>query len=651
MSRTQTGVKRESAAVCGWMGMLLRVDLTNGVVTREQLSEDVLHTYIGGSGLATRILWDEVPAEVKPLDPENRLIVTTGPLIGTLSPASGRLNFTCKSPLTGGYGDSNVGGQLGPEIKFAGYDGIVIQGKAPSPVYLWIDDDEVEIRGASHLWGQSVWRTEEMLSEEIMDPGARFAVIGPAGENLVRCGAIMVSRGRAAAWSGAGAVMGSKNLKAIAVRGTNGITLPDPQAFLEACAEASAEIMESSTIRGFQQTGMPYLTKINQLYMATGTNCCKNWQEAKIPEEQFEQCTAEYMIATQVVKSKACYGCMIHCSHWLRVSEGKYRGTEGEGFEWNAHGEAFKMGIYNSEWMTVNNNLCNDLGLDIDGPGCSIAWAMECYEKGLLTKDDTGGIDLTWGNEEAVLDLTRKIAYREGFGDFLADGAYHASQRLGRGSERYALYGKGGCEARWDHRWAYGWLLGQAVSTRGPCHLKGCTAVEYADSEDYMAELGLPPRASDCETPEGKPELCIFAERMHALCDTVTMCKFPTVTNHSTLREGTLAKLIRAATGWEVTGKELKVIADRINALQKAFNTRCGLGTRDQDFVPRRVHEDPIETSLPVLSREVLEDMKSKYYALRGWDVETGLETRHSLSALGLDDVADELERDGLLPY
>jgi aldehyde:ferredoxin oxidoreductase len=638
----------------GWMGTILRVDLTAGRVTKEPLLPEVAQKYLGGSGLGSRILWDEVGPDVSPYDPDNRLILSVGPLIATLSPASGRLNITCKSPLTGGYGDSNIGGSWGPEFKFAGYDALIVQGKAASPVYLWIEDDRVEIRDASHLWGETTWRTEDILTEELMVPGVRIMSIGPAGENLVRCAAAIANRSRAAAWSGVGAVMGSKNLKAIAVRGTEGVKIARPQEFVGRCIEAVAEIKQSATIEEFSRKGMPYLTFYNQGPdvggMPTGSNCCLNWTEPRIPADRFEQCTADYLIDTQVVKSKACFGCMVHCSHWLRVEGGKYHGTQGEGFEWNAHGEAFKVGIFNQDWITANNNLCNQLGLDIDGPGCVIAWAMECYAKGLLTKEDTGGIDLTWGNEDSVFELTRKIAYKEGFGALLAEGSYEASKRLGRGSERYALYGKGGCEARWDHRWAYGWLLGQAVSTRGPDHLKGCTAVEYANSEEYMAELGLPAKASDCLTPEGKPELCVFAERMHALCDSVTMCKFPTVTNHTTLREGTLAKLITAATGWEVTGKELKVCADRINALQKAFNTRSGIGTRDNDFLPRRVHEDPIDTALPIVSREVLEEMKDGYYALRGWDVETGLQTRASLRALGLDDVADGLEQQGLLP-
>ena len=628
----------------GWMGTILRIDLTEGTIKKESLPEDFAKKYIGGAGFGTRILWDEVGPEVKVYDPENKLIFAVGPLNGTLIPSSGRFNIVTKSALTGGFGDSSIGGSWGPEMKYAGYDAMIIQGKAEKPVYVWIDDDNVEIRNANHLWGQDVWKTEDELREEIGDPSVAVLSIGPAGENLVRGACPVCNRSRVGGWGGCGPVMGSKNLKAIVVRGSKSVTFADPKGFIVRNDEVIKEMWESPTLKGLSEEGMPGLTPVFQT-IPTGTTCSYNWKVAKLEEDKFELCAPAYLKETQYVKSKGCFSCPIHCSHWLRVKDGKYAGTEGEGFEWNAQGESFKMGIFNQEFMTKFNNVVNYLGLDIDEPACSIAWAMECYENGILTKEDTGGLDLTWGNEEVVLELLHMIAYRKGFGDLLAEGTYAAAMKVGQGSERYLNTGKGNCEARWDHRWGYGWALGQAVSTRGPDHLKGCMVPEFFDSREMEEALGLPTNSLNCEATEGKGELTVYGERISILCDAVTMCKFPSVMNHTMIRDVTWASLIKPVTGWDITTEEIIECADRINALQKAYNVRCGIGTRDHDFLPRRIHEDPIDTSIPIIPRDVLEKMKDDYYAARGWDVATGLPTRKSLEKLGLKDVADDLEK------
>ena len=639
----------------GWSGTILRVDLTEEKINKEPLPMQVAKNFIGGSGIAAKILYDEVGAEVKPYDPENRLIFSTGPLTGTLSPASGRLNVTTKNPLSMGYGDSNSGGFWAPELKFAGYDVLVIQGKAKKPVYIWIDDDHVELRDASHLWGKTTWETEDTIREELGDPHIEVACIGPAGENIVRYACTIISRSRAPGWGGNGPVMGSKNLKAIAVRGSKGVKIARPREFEDACLEAHEAIKEAPMFKKFSREGQPLITVLGQGPsvggLPSGTNCCYNFREAMIPEAYFDKCTADYMWKTQVVKSRACFNCPMHCSHWLVVREGPYAGTMGEGWEYNTQVEGYKMGIFNQAWVTKYNNTCNELSLDIDGAGSAIAWAMECYEKGIITLKDTDGIELTWGNEEVVLKLLDKIAHREGFGNLLAEGVYRASKKLGKGSERYAHYGKGGCEARIDHRYGHGYALGQAVSTRGPDHLKGCPMIEFGlYSPEHLMELGLPPKtAADVTITDGKAEVVRWGERISILCDSINICKNVTHYYYTFMQEPTFAKLISSATGWDVTPEELIKCANRINAIQKAYNCRSGVGGREEDKLPRRLHEDPIKTAVPIITRESLEKMKDEYYALRGWDVKTGFPTRESLEELGLKYVADDLEKQGVL--
>jgi aldehyde:ferredoxin oxidoreductase len=637
----------------GWMGQILRINLSKRKISKEALNPDLAKNYIGGSGLAAKILWDEVPPDVEPYGSGNKLIITVGPLVGALSPTSGRTNISHKNPLTGGYGDSNIGGFWGPEFKFAGYDGLIIEGKSKTPVYIWINNDQVEIRDASDLWGLNTWDTEDSVREALNEAEAKVLCIGPAGEHLTLNACIIGDRARAAAWTGSGSVMGSKKLKAIVVKGNNGVRIADPEKFEQACQKALADIDQSPTIEILKREGQPSLTAVFQGPkaggMPTGTNCCYNWSKAHIPDDKFEACTGDYLHQTQVKKSKACFGCPVHCSHWLEVKKGPYAGTKGEGFEWNSHAEAFKMGIFDQEWMTLNNNICNQLGFDINGPGGSIAWAMECFEKGILTEEDTDGLKLNWGNQKAATQLTYDMAYRRGFGSILADGPLAASRKIGRDSEKWVNFGKGGCEARYDHRWGYGWVLGQALSTRGPDHLKGCSTIELAGyPADYIKSLGLPVEAGNALIPEGKGAVVVFNERIHVLCDTITMCKFPTMVNHTTIREEMFAQLLTTITGVDYTAEKLIKIADRINALQKSYNVMAGIGTRDNDIVARRMHEDPIETALPLIPRENLEKMKDDYYACRSWHIGTGLPTVKSLMALDLGDVAEKIISHGV---
>jgi len=635
--------------VYGWAGTTLRVDLTGERITKEPLSMKIAKSFIGGAGMAAKMLYDEVDPEVDPYDPANELIFATGPLTGTLSPSNSRFCVTTKNPHTGGFGDSNCGGHWGPELKYAGYDVLVIAGRGKKPVYIWIDDDQVELRNADSLWGKTTWETETLIKEEVGDQDIQVAAIGPAGERLVRCACFIINLARAAGWGGNGAVAGSKNLKAIAVRGTKDIKIAKPEKFMRACEEYHEKILKSPSLRELAYTGNPFLTEFNQ-EAATGTNSCYNFQVAKVPKPYLDQVTIECLWKTLWLKNIACFSCPVSCSHLMAVREAPYMGTMGEGVEWMPIMEAMKMGIFNLSFVAKYVNMASQLGLDTDGPGCAIAWAMECYERGIITRKDTDGIDLTWGNEKAVLELLHKIARKEGFGSLLAEGVYRASMELGRGSERYAHYGRGGCEARMDMRFSYGHALAQAISTRGPDHLKGAGALEQgAYTPERVRELGfLPEKAMNPTIPDEKAKVVIWNEHLSILCDSMPICKSVSHFYTGEMREKDFARLISLATGWDVTAEELVRCAERINNIEKAYNVRSGVGSRDDDKLPRRMHEKPLKTALSVIDRGVFERLKDEYYHFRGWDVETGFPTNRKLKELGLKYVVDDLERCGI---
>lgn len=640
----------------GWGGKIIRVDLTRKEIGFERTEQ--YREYIGGSGLGTKILYNEVPPDITAADPENRLILAAGPLTGTLVPGSGRLSVLNKSPHTGGFADSSSGGHWAPELKYAGYDAVVFQGKADSPVYLLIDDDEIQLKDATHLWGKTTWETEELIQEELNNPAVQVICIGPAGENLVRYACMINNLTRAPGWGGNGLVAGSKNLKAVVVKGTKGIDIWNPKEFRNAAQEYFQSVKNLPMFEAYSRYGWPILTDLFQMPFAsgdTGSNCLYNMKKAKIPSELFEKVRPETMCKDLVIKSKACFACPMHCSHYMAVKEGEYAGTESEGWEWNAMGESFKMGIFDLNFTTRYNQRCNQLGLDIDGPGGAIAWAMECYENGLLSDRDTGGIHLDWGNKRSVLELIELIAKREGFGEVLADGPVDAAKRLGKESERYAHEGKGRSHWHWDHRWAYGYLLGGAVSTRGPDHLKGCGLIEFGIyPPDYIKQLGFAPEAAMPTVPKNKKKLKTWMEQkakitewfeyLSILCDSLTICKNITHFYTGTMAINDFARLVYLATGWQVDKEKLTQCAERINNVQKAFNVRCGVGSREEDKLPRRFYEDPIETDLPLASKDVFEKLKDYYYRLKGWDVKTGFPTKQRLASLGLQQVADDLE-------
>jgi len=614
----------------GWMGTILRVDLTSGKIEKEPLSEELARNYIGGRGINVRMLYKEVKPGTDGLAPENVLIFGAGPLTG-IPVASGRLNITAMSPLTNILGDSNGGSHFSPELKFAGYDHIVFTGKADKPVYLWIDDDRVELRDAQHVWGKMTDLTQEMLKEELGDSRIQVACIGPAGENLVRLASVAVGIDGCCGRCGLGAVMGSKNLKAIAVRGTKGVKVAQPDAVRKYVLEMGQRMM--------QHPNYPALSAYGTTWLYAGRHLregltLKNGQQSG-GFSGFDEIKAETLRERYNVKDKACFGCLTHCRNWFEIKEGPYAGVKGKRIELSIQ----------EAWGSLNDNsyapslykgftLCNQYGMDALECGQLLAAATEWYKMGLITKKDTGGIELDWGNYEAMIAMTHKIANREGIGNLLAEDAVRAAQKLGRGAEKCISHSKGALKTNVELRSSPTYAFGHAVATRGCDHLRGALP-----TKDVPGQY------------EGIARAVFDNTYACTLADSLELCKFSTTYLWMEITVKDMADLFGMVTGVKVSEEEMKEKADRILALERAFIVREGITRKDDVFVGRFMDE-PIHGSPHdglAFDREKWEKMLDEYYDLVGWDKETGAPTRARLEALGLKDVADELEKLGKL--
>ncbi|MFC1956051.1 aldehyde ferredoxin oxidoreductase family protein [Chloroflexota bacterium] len=657
----------------GWAGKVLNVDLTTGEIEKEPLDREWAIKYIGGSCFGARILYDKVGPEVDPLGPDNITVIATGPLNGTLAPSSGRCELVAKSPLTGIFGRSNVGGNFGPEMKFAGYDLIIIRGKSENPVYLWIDDDKVELRDASHLWGQTVWSSRDMLCSEnkgsIIDRrnlgNVSTLLIGPAGENLSLAACVMSGRARAAGDGAIGAVWGSKKLKGIAVKSSKGVNVARPDEFLQICKTLWGRYNDDPLYEVQRKWGTIGWVGGSYSRSPAGHLLCEGARNEEIEEAGF---------APLIDKPLACHGCPIHCSHFLNVKENndKYKGTKGEGLEGFVQIFAFSWKTNSAGFLTKYNILCNDLGLNVSTPGPAITWAMNLWEAGIITKADTDGIEITWGNEDAILELTRKIAYREGFGDILADYPLRAAQRLGRGSDKYAAHTKG--HQSWGVGPGTGTTLGYTLAlntaTRGFDHLTGSPSVyapdirdEFGITRELLSKLGEE-RYNDPEifldawgAKPKKAKVVYDLQNEYAMADITGTCKF--VSRYGLIVAGTsmsdFSQLITAVTGEVITTKDLVDTAQREILIERAYNAREGI--RRIDDYPfflwwqlKHGESNPrFDYEKQPVNLENYDIVLDEYYRLLGCDLQTGIPIRKKLEELGLTDIADDLEKRGII--
>lgn len=595
-----------------WMGNILRVNLTAGTVVAEPLNKEYAEKFIGARGLGTKYFVEEVDARVDPLSPENKIIFMTGPLTGTFAGSAGRYNVVTKGPLNGTIAASNSGGTFGPELKYAGWDGIIFEGRSPNPVYLWIHNNEVKLCPADELWGQDVYAATDLL-KAATDEEAKVACIGPAGENLVKFACIMNEYHRAAGRSGVGAVMGSKNLKAIVVRGTGSVMVKDPQAFIEAAKDARRKLHEHPvTGEGLGAYGTNILVNILNEH---GGLPVKNFSEAAVFPNA-EKISGEYQAEKYLVRNKGCFGCCIGCGRVTDIPKGPFK-SAGEGPEYEATWTfGSNLNIDDFEAICKANFLCNELGLDPITLGGTIACATEMMEKGIIPRT---AAPLRWGDGAVLVDMVTKTAYREGFGDELAEGSYRLAEKYGY--PEYSMTAKKQEMPAYDPRGQQGIGLNYATSNRGGCHVRG-----YMTSPEV---LGIPEKV-DPDATEGKAALLKAFQDLTGLVDSAGVCLF--VTFAIGLPE--IAAQLRTATGLDISDDEYYQVGDRIWNLERLFNLRAGFSKQD-DTLPPRLLNEPMKDG-PHKGRVVeLDVMLPEYYSLRGWD-EEGVPTPEKLQELGL---------------
>jgi len=608
----------------GYAGKILYVDLAKKKVSVKPTDPELARKFIGGKGFVAKLLHDLLPPKIDPLSPDNVLVFATGPLNGTIWPGTKNI-VGAKSPLTNIYMDSYFSGGFGAELKYAGYDALVITGRSDKPVYLWIDDASVEFRDASHIWGKSTYETYKIVKEELGDVTVKVVCIGPAGENLVRFATIDADVHRQAGRCGGGAVMGSKNLKAIAVRGSGEIEVAKFDELLKLAEEFSEVLKKTPDTKACSELGTPsYVPFANDEALWP----YKNWQD-----QVFNEAVNEYRAETQKeklwVKHRSGFGCCMCCEKVGVIRKGPRVGEVVHGIEYETVGLlGVSCGYADLDALAYANFLCDYYGLDTISTGGVIAFAMECYERGILSKEDVGGLELKFGNYEAVHKLIELISFRKGIGDILAEGVKRAAEKIGKGAERYAIHVKGLETPAWGVRGAPGMGLQYATVDRGGCHQRGWPIMyEVAGLALYdgttVERLSIKDKAK-----------CVKMEQDFTTAHgTLVQCDFT--------RFGTSPKYFYTAlslvTGWEIDFNEFMKIGERVWNIIRMFNVREGV-TRKDDTVPRRFMEEPLPSGPVKGHRLTLEDfnkMLDEYYKLRGWD-EEGKPTKEKLRELGL---------------
>jgi aldehyde:ferredoxin oxidoreductase len=634
----------------GYAGRILYVDLSKGKYWVEELKESLAKAYVGGSGLAAYLLWNLIDSGVDPLSPENPLIIATGPATGALAPSAGRFALVSKSPLTGIWGESHAGGFFGPEVKYAGYDMVVILGRSPTPVSLVIDDGSVGIHKAADLWGLNTRDTTNELRGRF---GKDYHVIciGPAGENLVKFASVMVDYYRAFGRTGMGAVMGSKKLKAVVVRGSKGVEVYDPDKYLEVLEDILWRNTEGPWALPAQMSlgryGTPSLvTAMNAIgRLPTKNHWTGYWERA-------DRLSGDELLKYRVSRG-SCFSCMIMCKHITKVPDGRYEGAFSGGPEYES---VVALGsnllIDNVEAVIYMNQLCNLYGLDTISTGKVISYVFECYEKGLISKEELGGVEALWGSEEAAIKLINMIVRREGIGNILAEGVRKASEVLGRGYE-YALHVKGLEVSAQDPRGHKSVGLTWAISVRGADHLRSLTTVDELGYRDVAAErFGADKVDYVCDRLSERYKGLIVKDQedLFALVDSIIMCKYGTMWPPMYYFDF-IAKLLPPLTGIKEFGdvKNLRLIAERIVNLKRCFNLREGVG-KESEVLPKRFTEEAMPTGPSKGQVCDLEPMLREYYMYRGWDYSSGLPYEETLERLGLDYVANTLKRRYKLP-
>jgi aldehyde:ferredoxin oxidoreductase len=611
----------------GNTGKLLRVDLSNKSISILEPKESDYRKFIGGSGLAAKMLYYDFDISIDPLDERQPIFFMAGPLTGTKVPNSGRHQVVGKSPATGIYGEANSGGYWGAELKYAGYDGVIVVGKAPEPVYLWIHDDEVKIKEAEPYWGKDTYEINDPLLQNTHEK-ARVLAIGQAGENLVPMAAVMNDgpAARCAARTGLGALMGSKKLKAIVVRGTKKVPVAEPEKLQEYMREMAKAIRNNPTVAHMHQAGTSGSAMVME---SKGDLPTKNWTVGAWPEggAKISSLTQNSNIET---KHYYCKGCVIGCGKEINIKEGKYQGTIGGAPEYES---VASLGSYclldDIEAICKANELCNRYGVDTISAGGAIAFAMEAFERGDLTLEDTGGLALEWGNADVVMELIRKIAFREGIGEVLAQGVKKASEQLKGLSMEYAVHVKGLELPAHDPRSAGSLAVSYATSNRGACHLQGQSSVYESFVTDKYLGIETP---MDRFADDGKGELSAKAQNLGSLFDSLCLCKYLAFGG---VEFSHVVKFFNLVTGWNFTEDELFKTGERIFNLKRLYNVDLGISRKD-DMLPPRIQSLMFKEGGAAGHLPNLGVMLNEYYDYRGWD-EFGIPTKEKMEDLELE--------------
>ncbi|MDF1616594.1 aldehyde ferredoxin oxidoreductase family protein [Petrocella sp. FN5] len=578
----------------GYQGKILRIDLSKGVSKVEDLNLDVAKKFVGGRGLGTKLFVDEVSPSVDALSPENKILFATGPLTGTPTPTGGRYMVVTKSPLTGTIASSNSGGYWGAELKFSGYDVIIVEGQSEKPVYVMIEDDQVEIRDAAHVWGKVVSETTETLLKEVPEK-SKVLTIGPAGEKLSNMAAVMNDVSRAAGRSGVGAVMGSKNLKAITVRGTNKVAIANEEALKAVVKDCNAKIRENGvTGQGLPTYGTAVLVNIINEGGVFPTN---NFQLSQFSEA--EDTSGELLAEKYLTKKDPCYRCPIACGRYCKVDDIEGGGPEYETI-WAFGGDC---GVSDMPSIIKSNFWCNEYGLDTISTGATIAAAMELYQKGFIKDEDLDGLTLDFGDSNAVVEWTKRIGERAGLGDKMADGSYRLADSYG--VPELSMSVKKQELPAYDPRAIQGQGLQYATSNRGGCHVRG-----YLISPEI---LGLPEKL-DRFTIEGKAAWVKIFQDFTAFIDASGLCLFTSFA----MGAGDYAAMTNAVIGTEWTADDVLLAGERIWNLERVFNLDAGVDP-SQDTLPKRLLEDPIAEGPSKGNVARLSELLPEYYELRGW--------------------------------
>jgi len=609
----------------GYAGKILRVDLSKKSVETPALDENLAKKFIGGSGLAAKILYDETGPETDPLGPENRLIFMTGPFAATPVITSGRHAVVTKSPLTGVFAESDSGGTWGAFLKRAGFDGVVISGKSAQPVYLWVSDGKAEIRDAAHLWGRDTYELDALIRKETRDD-AVVASIGPAGEKGVRYASIMNdgTDGRAAGRGGAGAVMGSKNLKAIAVHGGQEVEIADPEGLRASLKEISPLVAKNT--EGMRKNGTAGgLAAFETL----GSLPLQNWKYQGRWEQGAAKIAGPAMTEKILTGNYFCERCVIGCGRRVKIDKGPYAGVEGAGPEYETMAFLGSLCLVDDlEAIAKANELCNRYGMDTISCGASIAFAMEAYEKGLITKKDSGEMELLWGRGNVMVKMVEKIGQREGLGHLLGEGVRAVAEKIGKNAVEFSLHVKGLEIPGHDPRCYNAGAVSYATSNRGACHLAGFShAFERILS---LPEIGIEKPIPRLEV-QGKGEMAAKTQNLMSLFDALKVCKF---TLFGGLKLTPMASWYTMVTGVPMGVAEFLQMGERIFNLKRLYNVRCGISRKD-DTLPARLLTlkrtgEGLTPNLPPLG-----EMLSEYYQARGWS-EEGVPLPEKLRELGL---------------